>query len=105
MFARDSHSDVLFTGIWTCRQAKSDPSALMGENHMRFVVSPELWCTTYEPGELWSVEKELMEEGYRQGVDLWGIDLGNEVLQIFADPLEHQLGESGKKNACERRWI
>jgi hypothetical protein len=45
-----------------------------------------------------------MEEGYRQGLELWGIDLGHEVLQVFADPLECQRGESGEENACERRW-
>jgi hypothetical protein len=72
----------------------------MGENYVRFVVSLELGCTAHEPGELRSVEKELVEEGYGQGVELWGIDLGNEVLQVFADPLECQLGESGEKDAC-----
>jgi hypothetical protein len=64
----------------------------MGKNNTRFIVSLELWCTTDEPGELWSVEKELMEEGYRQALELWGIDLGHEVLQVFADPLECQFG-------------
>jgi hypothetical protein len=75
----------------------------MGKNHTRFIVSLEPWCTIDEPGELWSMEKELMEEGYRQGLELRGIDLGNEVLQVFVDPLECQLGESGEENACERR--
>ena len=75
----------------------------MGKSHTRFILSLEPWCTTDEPGELWSVEKELVEEGYSQGLELWSIDLGNEVLQVFADPLECQLGENGKEDACGRR--
>jgi hypothetical protein len=31
------------------------------------------------------VEEELIEEGYRQGLESWSIDLGNKVLQVFAD--------------------
>jgi hypothetical protein len=49
------------------------------------------------------VDAELMEVGYGQGLESWGNDLGNEVLQVFADPLEGQLCESGEENARGRR--
>jgi hypothetical protein len=77
----------------------------MGKTHARLIVSLEPWCTTDELGELWSVEGELIEEGYRQGLESWGIDLGKEVLRVLADPLECQIGDGGEESACERRWM
>jgi len=36
---------------------------------MCFIVRLELWCATDEPGELWGVEYQLMEEFYLQAVE------------------------------------
>jgi hypothetical protein len=43
-----------------------------------------------------------MGEGDRQVVER-GIDLRYEVLQVLADPLELEIGESGEDKACRRR--
>jgi hypothetical protein len=40
-----------------------------------------------------------MEEGDIKLVKKWGIDSGHEVLQVFADPSELKLSESGKGRA------
>jgi len=66
---------------------------------MCFIVCLELWGATDEPGKLWSVEYELMEEGYREMAKLRGIKPGGKVLQVFAGPFESQLCESGKDSA------
>ena len=43
---------------------------------------PEIghWCATDELGELWSVEYELVEEGYGQINEVEGADSRNEIL-------------------------
>jgi hypothetical protein len=53
----------------------------------------------HELSELWNVEYELTEKGYPYKVKQRGIDPGHEVLQVFADPFEHQTSESGKNDA------
>ena len=58
------------------------------------------WCVTDKPCELWSVDYQLMEECYWQRVEKRCIDPGNEVLQIFIDSIEAQLGEDGEEGAC-----
>ena len=40
----------------------------------------ECSCTTDESGESWAVKVDLMEKGYKQGVELGGVDEGNEVF-------------------------
>ena len=48
------------------------------------------------------VRCDLIEKGYTKGGELRGIDAGHEVLQVFADPFEHQLCENGENRAS--RW-
>jgi hypothetical protein len=45
---------------------------------------------TDESDQLWCVEYDIVEKGYRQVVKLRGIDAGHEVVQIFAGPLEQK---------------
>jgi len=44
-------------------------------------------------GEHWSVEYELVEEGYIQNVEYWDIDARHEVLQDLLDVGFSGLGE------------
>jgi len=44
-----------------------------------------------------------MEEKYIKVVELWGIDPGHNVLQIFAHAFEIKICKSGKDSACGRR--
>jgi len=59
------------------------------QTNLWLMVRPESCYATDELGELWSVEYELMEEGYGQLTELRGINSGHEILRIFADPSEH----------------
>jgi hypothetical protein len=45
-----------------------------------------------------------MEEIYRQVIELRGIDLGHEVLRIFACPSILKRNENGEKSMCLRKW-
>jgi hypothetical protein len=45
--------------------------------------------------EFWCAEFDFIEKSYIQRAELRGIDLGYEVLQVFADPFELQLRENG----------
>jgi hypothetical protein len=42
------------------------------------------------------VECQLMEEGYRQLVELGGIDPAHEIFQVFASPFQSQPREGGE---------
>ena len=53
--------------------------------------------------ELWNIEHKVHEEMYFEPVEFGGIDSGNEVFQVFADPFENKSGECGEDGACERR--
>ena len=63
----------------------------------------QVWCATDELHEMWCVEYDLIEEVYNQAVELGGIDVGHEVVQIFADPSENKLSEREEGRACPRR--
>src|SRR5712691_10294068 len=56
---------------------------------------PQGRSSTDELEELWCVEYDLIEECYMQFVESGGIDPGQDLLQIFADPLESNFGETG----------
>ena len=51
---------------------------------------------TDESGQLWCVEYDIIEKVYSQVVELRRIDAGHEVVQIFADPLELKICETGE---------
>jgi hypothetical protein len=57
---------------------------------------------TNEPSDLWNIEHKLVEEGYLDSVELWGINSGHEDFQPLADTSKLQLGESGEDSA--RGW-
>jgi hypothetical protein len=59
---------------------------------------------TDEPRELSDVKDKLTEEHDTDIVEKWGIDSGHEVLQVLADALELEAGESGEDSTCQRRW-
>ena len=63
---------------------------------------PQGRSSTDELEELWCVEYDLIEEGYMQFVEARGIDPGQDLLQIFAGPLELNFGEIGEDKACQR---
>jgi hypothetical protein len=44
-----------------------------------------------ELGESWCIEYDLIEEGYRLGSEFRGIDVGQEVVQVFGDPFEYRI--------------
>ena len=67
---------------------------------MSVFVCLKLWCATDEMGKLWSVEYELMEEVYLQGVEERGIDPRHEILQIFADAKKYEMSESREDGVC-----
>ena len=54
----------------------------------------QLWCSTDRLDEVWCVECDLVEEGYRQMEAMRSVDAGHEIFQIFADPFEPQRGEN-----------
>ena len=64
---------------------------------------PQRWSSIDELEELWCVEYDLIEEGYMQLVESRGIDLGQDLLQIFAGSFECKDGETGEDRACQRR--
>jgi hypothetical protein len=65
----------------------------------------QCWWATDEFGELWCVKYDIIEEGYSQGVELRGINEGHNDLQVFANPFETQLCESGEDSACLGRQM
>ena len=60
----------------------------------------QLWCAINKLHQLWGVEYDIVEEGYKEKVEFGGIDAGDEILQIFADPLEPKMCENGEDRAC-----
>ena len=64
--------------------------------HTCFVGCLECWCTFDELGELWVVEIDLIEEKYRKVFKFGDVDASHEVLQIFANPFESKIHESGE---------
>lgn len=66
---------------------------------------PQRWTSADEQEEfkLWCVEYELIEIGYMQSVESRGIDSGQDVLQIFAEPLESNFCKTGEDRACRRK--
>ena len=67
---------------------------------MCVIVWPGPWCATDELGELGSIKFELMEKSDLEVVELRGIDLGDEILQIFADSNKQKMLENGENGAC-----
>ena len=57
------------------------------------------WYARDELGELDCVECDSIEKDYLQHAELRGIDVGHEIVQVFADPFEQQLCENGKDRA------
>ena len=53
-------------------------------------------CGTDEFDQLWCVEQDLIEEGYRQLVESRDIDVGHKVLQVFANPFKQNICEDGE---------
>jgi len=49
------------------------------ESHM-YLMFLECSCTTDESGVSWAVKIDLMEKGYKQGIESGDVDEGNEVL-------------------------
>jgi hypothetical protein len=47
----------------------------------------------------------MEKDDYRDGVKQRGIDPGHEVIQVFAGPSEHKIGESWEDGACSRWWM
>jgi hypothetical protein len=58
---------------------------------------------TDELDEFWWAKFDLIEKAYIQRAESRGIDLGDEDLQVFADPFEIQLCENWKDGAFRRR--
>jgi hypothetical protein len=54
-------------------------------------------------GEVRSVEINESVKGHRQVAESRGVDVGHEVVQIFADPMELEVSESREDRACWRR--
>ena len=51
--------------------------------------------------ESWNMEHEVHEEMHFEQDEFGGIDSGNEVFQVFANPFETKVGECGEESA---RW-
>jgi hypothetical protein len=51
----------------------------------------------------WCVEYDITEEDYNQFVELMSIDVGHDVVHVFAVPFERKTSESGEDGACPRR--
>jgi hypothetical protein len=81
-------------------------SVVTMKDETRLIVFPECWRATDELVEFWGVEVNIIEERDLQQVESRGIDPGHKVLQVFVDPFEPKLGESGKDRyrASWRRW-
>lgn len=80
-----------------------DSRARIGKDHTYSIVCLELWCATDELDELCSVEYELMEESYEPMIKWRGVDPGDEVLRVFANPDDPQLNESREDSSCAWR--
>ena len=63
-----------------CPVSKSDSGEATIELHMCFIECPERWGTVNELGELWAVKIDLIEENRLHGIELRGVDEGQEVL-------------------------
>src|SRR5450631_649322 len=74
------------------------------KDETRLIVCPECWRATDELIEFWGVEVKIIKERDRQPVESRGVDPGQKVLQVFVDPFEPKLRESGKDRASWRRW-
>ncbi len=69
------------------------------EFHMYIIVYPECWCTIDELGQSWAVKIVLIEENYIHVVELRGVNVGREFLQIFDTPYESKKSESREDSA------
>jgi hypothetical protein len=56
-----------------------------------------------ELNELRCVKYDLVEEGYIELLESWGIDAGHEVLEVFGGPFEHKICENRKDSAGQGR--
>ena len=65
----------------------------------------ELWRAADEPGELWSIEYQLMEEDCTEVMEKRSIDPGHKVFQIFTNPCKPKHSQNGEESACRRRWL
>jgi hypothetical protein len=83
---------------------KSDLSVIIAQNHLGTIECPERPCVLDEPRKLADVKEELIDEYYVDTLELRGIDLGDEVLQVLAYTSEPEGCERGEDSACERRW-
>jgi hypothetical protein len=73
---------------------------------MGFFEPLQPWCAADELVELWGVENDLIEKEYIQLVESRDIDVGHEVVQVFAVPFKPQKSENRKDGACrgKRKW-
>jgi hypothetical protein len=61
------------------------------------------WCAADELAELWCIEYDVIEEGYFKVAESRGIDVGHEVVQVFAVPFEVKGCKNGEDRACRGR--
>jgi hypothetical protein len=67
-------------------------------------IFPECRRATDELVEVWGVEVDIIDECYRQRVELRGIDPGHKFLQVFDHPFELKNRESREHRANWRKW-
>jgi hypothetical protein len=91
-----------FDRIWLI---KSDEDVEKAKYDLRTIERPErLWMRD----DLSDIKVVLPEEHDPEILELRDIDLGQEDLQVLADPFKMELLESGEDSghwACEERWM
>lgn len=70
---------------------KIDQNVVLVEEHACFIKTLNLYCAPHELGKSWSVEYQLMEEGYPDGTQKGGIDASHEVLLTPPNLLETEI--------------
>ena len=70
----------MFEARLRCLGSKFDAGGEIIELHICFIECPERWGTVNELGESWAVKIDLIEERRIQGIELRGVDEGDEVL-------------------------
>ena len=66
---------------------------------MCFIEYHESWRTINESGESCTIKIDLIKETYLHLVELRGVDVGHELLQIFGNSIETKFGKNGKDGA------
>jgi hypothetical protein len=73
------------------------------EGNAGFFGCSQPWCAADELDELRCVEYDVIEKGYMQVAESRGIDVGHEVVQVFAVPFEVKICKDREDRAC-RGW-